>query len=151
MRRGFEGLLRVCWSIETLNRVDRHITSTLEIGRVYLYVIIKPPPISFTLHRTQEILYGHITEFWGRVDVTACVDMNKYWNKLEEASVTHAVDSLFYSYSPESRQHFEKHTILAYVYRLSNTMTTNDYKWARIASYLPRIYCVTPCCLWPKF
>ena len=47
---------------------------------------------------------------------------------LGEASVTHAVDSLFYSYSPEWRQHFEKHTILAYLYHLSNTMTTNDYE-----------------------
>ena len=80
MRRGFEGLPRVCWSIETLNRVDRHITSKLEIGRLYFHVIIKPPPISFTLHRTQEILYDHITKFWGRVDVSACVDMNKYWD-----------------------------------------------------------------------
>ena len=82
---------------------------------MYFYGTIKPPPISFTLHRTQEILYGHITEFWSRVDVRVCVDMNKYWDLLDEGSVTHAVDSLFYSYSPEWRQHFEKHTILAYL------------------------------------
>ena len=56
----FRGIVQVVLSIETLNRVDRHITSNLEIGRVYFYVIIKTPPISFTLHRTQEILYGHI-------------------------------------------------------------------------------------------
>ena len=73
MRRGFEGLPRVCWSIETLNRVDRHITSKLEIGRLYFHVIIKPPPISFTLHRTQEILCGHITEFWSRVDTETII------------------------------------------------------------------------------
>ena len=80
MLRGFEGLPRVCWSIETLNRVDRHITSTLEIERVHINVIINLPPVSFTLYRTQERLYGHIpvTEFWGRVDVSACVDMNKH-------------------------------------------------------------------------
>ena len=36
--------------------------STLEIERVHVYVIIKLPPISFTLHRTQELLYGDITE-----------------------------------------------------------------------------------------
>ena len=41
--------------------------------------------------------------------------------------MTHAVDSLFQSYSPEWKQRFEKHTILAYLYRLSNTMTTNHY------------------------
>ena len=52
--------------------------STLEIERVHFYVITKLPPISFTLHRTQELLYGHITEFWSRVDVSACVDMNRY-------------------------------------------------------------------------
>ena len=45
--------------------------------------------------------------------------------------MTHAVDSLFYSYSPEWREHFEKDTILAYLY-LSITMTTNDYTWAKI-------------------
>ena len=38
--------------------------------------------------------------------------------------------------------------ILAYLYHLSNTMTTNDYKWAKIVIYLSRIYRVTPCCLW---
>ena len=54
--------------------------STLEIERVHFYVIIKLPPISFTLHRTQELLYGHITEFWSRVDVSAWVDMNRYWD-----------------------------------------------------------------------
>ena len=52
--------------------------------------------------------------------------------------MTHAVDSLFYSYSPEWKQRFEKHTILSYLYHLSNTMTTNDYKWAKIAIYLSR-------------
>ena len=75
MRRGFEGLPR---PVEVL--IDRHITSTLEIGRVYFYVIIKTPPISFTLYRKKEILYGRIAEFWSRVDVSACVDMNKYWD-----------------------------------------------------------------------
>ena len=60
MRRGFEGCLGYVKEIETLNRVDRHITSTLEIGRVHFYVIIKPPPISFTVYRTQENIYGHI-------------------------------------------------------------------------------------------
>ena len=54
--------------------------STLEIERVHFYVIIKLSPISFTLHRTQELLYGHITEFWSRVDVSAWVDMNRYWD-----------------------------------------------------------------------
>ena len=54
---------------------------------------------------------------------------------IDEASVTHAVDSLFYSYSPKWGQHFEKHTILAYLYHLRNTMTTNDYKWAKIVIY----------------
>ena len=39
-----------------------------------------------------------------------------------------AVNSLFYSYSLEWRQHFEKHTILAYVYHLNNTMTVNEPK-----------------------
>ena len=32
-------------------------------------------------HRAQEILYGNITEFWSRVDVSACVDMNRYWDE----------------------------------------------------------------------
>ena len=32
------------------------------MGRGYSYVIIKPPPISFTLYRTQEILYGRIAD-----------------------------------------------------------------------------------------
>ena len=54
--------------------------STLEIERVHVYVIIKLPPISFTLYRRQELLYGDITEFWSRVDVSACVDKNKYWD-----------------------------------------------------------------------
>ena len=94
-----------------------------------------------------EILYGHITY----VDVSACVDMNKCWDKLDKASVTQAVHSLFYSYSPEWRQHFEKNTIIAYLYHLSNTRTTNDYKWAKIVCYLSRIYRVTPCCLWRNF
>ena len=148
MRRGFEVLPTVCWSMETLNWVDRHITSSLGIGRVYSDVIIKLPPISFTLHRTQEILYGHIT----CIDVSACVDMNKCWDKLDEASVSQAVHSLSYSYNPEWRQHFEKKTtILAYLYHVSNTRTTNDYKWAKIVLYLSRIYRVTPCCLWPNF
>ena len=49
--------------------------STLEIERVHFYAIIKLPPISFTLHRTQEL-----TGFWSRVDVSACVGMNKYWD-----------------------------------------------------------------------
>ena len=49
--------------------------STLEIERVHFYVIIKLPPISFTLHRTQAP-----TESWSRVDVSACVGMNKYWD-----------------------------------------------------------------------
>ena len=77
---GIRGVARVCWNIETLIRVDRHITSTLEIERVHFYVIIKLPPISFTLYRTQELLYGHIIEFWSRVHVSACVacvDMNE--------------------------------------------------------------------------
>ena len=39
-----------------------------------------------------------------------------------------AVNSLFYSYSLEWRQHFEKHTILAHVYHLNNTMTVNEPK-----------------------
>ena len=90
----------------------------------------------------QEILYGHIT----LIDVSACVDMNKCWDKLDEASVTQAVHSLFYSYGPEW-----KNTILAYLYHLSNTMTTSDYKWAKIVLYLSQIYRVTPCCLWPNF
>ena len=68
---------------------------------------------------------------------------------LDKASVTHAVHSLFYSYSLEWRQHFEKHTILAYLYHVSNTMTTNDYKWAKIFICLSRFHRVTPCCLWP--
>ena len=81
----FAGVSRGCpgyvEGIETLNRVDRYTTSTLEIGREYFYVIIKPPPISFTLYRTQENVYGHITEFWSRVDVRSTfVDMNKYWD-----------------------------------------------------------------------
>ena len=55
---GFRGLPR---PVEVSRpSIDRHISSTLEIGRVYFYVIIKPPPISFTLYRTQEILYGRI-------------------------------------------------------------------------------------------
>ena len=77
-----------------------------------------------------EILYGHIT----CVDVSACVDMNKCWDKLDEASVTQAVHSLFYSYSPEWRQHFEKRTILVYL-RVSFKQH-NDCKWAKIVSYL---------------
>ena len=124
MRRGFEVLPTVCWSIETLNWVDWHTTSTLEIGRVYSDVIIKPPSISFTLYWTQGILYDYIT----LVDVSACVDMNKCWDKLDEASVTQAVHSLFYSYGPEWRQHFKKNTILAYLYHLSNKMTINEPK-----------------------
>ena len=39
-------------------------------------------PQFLSLHRTQEILYGHITEFWGRVDVSACVDMNRPLRKI---------------------------------------------------------------------
>ena len=78
MLRGFEGLFR---PVEVSRPpIDRHITSTLEIGKVYFYVIIKPSPISFILYRTQEILYGRIAEFWSRFDVSACVDMNKYWD-----------------------------------------------------------------------
>ena len=60
-RRGFGGLPR---PVEVSRpSIDRHITSTLEIGRVYFYLTIKPPPISFTLYRTQENLYGPIAEF----------------------------------------------------------------------------------------
>ena len=43
----------------------------------YFYVVIKPPPICCTLYRMQEILYGHVTEFWIRVDVSAFVRGNK--------------------------------------------------------------------------
>ena len=61
MRPGFEGLTR---PVEVSRpSIDRHITSTLEIGRVYFYVTIKLPLIYFTLYRTQEILYGRIAEF----------------------------------------------------------------------------------------
>ena len=60
------------------------------------------------------------------------------------------IDSLFYNFSPEWRQHFEKHTILPFLYHLSNTITTDDYKRAKIVIYLSRIYRVTPWCLWPK-
>ena len=62
------------------------------------------------------------------------------------------IDSLFYSFSPEWRQHYEKHTILPFLYHLSNTITTDldDYKWAKIVIYLSRIYRLTPWCLWPK-
>ena len=98
MRRGFEGLPRVCWSIETLNRVaceqallfsrdpfhspkQESLLAGYQLSwsvhyldfrnrKSVFYVIIKPPPISF-------ILRGHITEFWSRVDVSARVDMNK--------------------------------------------------------------------------
>ena len=49
------------------------------------------------------------------------------------------------------KKHFEKHTILAYLYHVSNTVTTNDHKWAKIVIYLSQIYRVTPCCLWPEF
>ena len=54
--------------------------------------------------------------------------------------MTHAVHSLLYSYSSEWRQHFEKHTILAYLYHASNTVTTNDHKWAKIVIYLSQNY-----------
>ena len=54
--------------------------------------------------------------------------------------MTHAGHSLFYSYSSEWRQHFEKHTILAYLYHVGNTVTTNDHKWAKIVIYLFQIY-----------
>ena len=58
---GFRGVAKAC----CLSRpsIHRHITSTLQIGRVYFHVIIKLPPISFTLYRTQEILYGRIADF----------------------------------------------------------------------------------------
>ena len=47
------------------------------------------------------------------------------WLSHDQSSHSH---SLFYSYSPEWRQHFEKHTIFAYVYDLNNTMTVNEPK-----------------------
>ena len=61
MRRGSEGLPK---PVEVSRpSIDQHITSTLEIGGVYFYVIIKLPPISLNLYRTQEILCGRIAEF----------------------------------------------------------------------------------------
>ena len=61
-----------------VSRPPIELIGTLEIEREHFYVIIKLPPICFTLYRTQELLYGHITEFLSRVDVGAGVDMNKY-------------------------------------------------------------------------
>ena len=65
------------------------------------------------------------------MSVPSCVEINKYWKRQQSIL-------LFYSYSPEYRKHFEKHTILVYLDHLSNTMTTNDYKWAKIVFYLSR-------------